>query len=195
MVLWMLSIAISVALLVISAAMGADVPQMANGHLFVAGLISTVMALLAISETRRLIRDRQPQMVIAGSLMRFMGLVWAWAALVISITYGTGILEWSEWPKYFVGSMLLSGLCLFVSRMMIEHSADGEDETMLTISRYIASATLLVSVISAGVFGVTRMNGLAEQGAWAANHVFMFGAQALAAISAYLLKAGADEAQ
>lgn len=196
MVLWMLSIAVSVALLVISASVGASVPMMASAHLFVAGLVSTVMALLAISETRKLIQNEESQMVIAGSLMRFMGLIWAWAALVVCVTYGTGILIWSEWTQYFGASVLASGICLFVSRMMVENAATGEDDSLLQVGRYIAVATLLVSVISAGVFGVSRINGLllAEQGAWAANHVFMFGALALAAVSAYMLKASVNDA-
>lgn len=198
MVLWMASIAVSVCLLVISAAVGATDPVGANIHLFIAGLVSTAMALLAISETRKLIQSGASQMIVAASLTRFMGLIWAWAALVISITYSTGILEWSSWWQYFLGLIVLSGLCLFLSSVLGKDGETGAvDEHMLQASRYIAVSTLLLMVTAALVFGISRINALPslEQDIWAAQNVFVFGALALSAISTYLLKASVNEAE
>lgn len=189
MVLWMMGIAISVCLLVISAAIGAQVPIVANAHLIIAGLVSTVMALLAIGEARKLIQVGASDMMVTGSLMRFMGLIWAWAALAISITYGTGILEWSAWWQYFAGSMVLAGLFLFSSRLLCDASHQGRDQTKLRI-------TLLATVTAIAFCGLNQLNMVSaiEIGTWAADNVFFFGAFALAAISSYLLKASVNEA-
>jgi hypothetical protein len=189
MVLWMMGIAISVCLLVISAAIGAQVPIVGNAHLIIAGLVSTVMALLAIGEARKLIQVGASDMMVTGSLMRFMGLIWAWAALAISITYGTGILEWSAWWQYFAGSMVLAGLFLFSSRLLCVASHQGRDQTKLRI-------TLLATVTAIAFCGLNQLNMVSaiEIGTWAADNVFFFGAFALAAISSYLLKASVNEA-
>jgi hypothetical protein len=189
MVLWMMGIAISVCLLVISAAIGAQVPIVANAHLIIAGLVSTVMALFAIGEARKLIQVGASDMMVTGSLMGFMGLIWAWAALAISITYGTGILEWSACWQYFAGSMVLAGLFLFSSRLLCDASHQGRDQTKLRI-------TLLATVTAIAFCGLNQLNMVSaiEIGTWAADNVFFFGAFALAAISSYLLKASVNEA-
>jgi hypothetical protein len=196
MVLWMMGIAISVCLLVISAAIGAQVPIVGNAHLIIAGLVSTVMALLAIGEARKLIQVGASDMMVTGSLMGFMGLIWAWAALAISITYGTGILEWSAWWQYFAGSMVLAGLFLFSSRLLCVASHQGRDQTKLRITQYMAGITLLATVTAIAFCGLNQLNTVSaiEIGTWAAENVFFFGAFALAAISSYLLKASVNEA-
>jgi hypothetical protein len=189
MVLWMMGIAISVCLLVISAAIGAQVPIVGNAHLIIAGLVATVMALLAIGEARKLIQVGASDMMVTGSLMGFMGLIWAWATLAISITYGTGILEWSAWWQYFAGSMVLAGLFLFSSRLLCDASHQGRDQTKLRI-------TLLATVTAIAFCGLNQLDMVSaiEIGPWAADNVFFFGAFALAAISSYLLKASVNEA-
>lgn len=199
MVLWMSSIAISVCLLTLTAATGDTTPMMASAHSIVAALVSVVMALLAISETRKLIQSGATDMTIAGSLMRFMGLIWAWLALVVSVTYGTGILEWSAWWQYFIAFMVFSGLSLFVSRLLCEaHQRVGGDidEPLFRTSQYIACTTLFVTVTAMAVYGINRINSapVAEVDIWAADNAFVFGALALAAISSYMLKAGVRQA-
>jgi hypothetical protein len=197
MVLWMLSIAISVCLLVIAAATGADVQMAVRGHLIIAGLVSIVMALLAISETRQLIRSGATDMLITGNLMRFMGLIWAWVVLTISITYGTGIVEWSAWLPYFTASAIFAGLFLFISRLLCDAARNGRDETMLRVCQYMAGITLFAMVMAIAFYGLNRLNTVSaiETGTWAADNVFFFGAFALAAVSAYLLKASVNEAR
>ncbi|MBU2534098.1 MAG: hypothetical protein KKB37_15260 [Alphaproteobacteria bacterium] len=193
----MASIAISVCLLVISSSFGADSPTGVSAHLVIAALICTAMSLLAIGESRKLINSGASQMMVAGTLTRFMGLIWAWAALALSITYGTGILEWSSWLQHFLGAVVLSGLCLFLSRILHEGAdAGAEDPGLLRMSRYIAAVTLFMAVVAVGLFGVMRLQDMpiVEQGVWAANNVFLFGAIALAAVSSYLLKASINEA-
>jgi len=197
MVLWMSGIAASVCMLVISAAIGAHVPAAVNAHLVIAGLVSTVMAQIAISETRKLIQSGATDMAVAGSLMRFMGLIFAWAALAISVTYGTGILKWSAWWQYFAISMVLAGLCLFVSRLLCEAVGQHRDQSMLHLTRYLAGTTLFATVIAIAFFGLNRLDPVSTlaTSTWAADNVFFFGAFALAAVSSYLLKASINEAR
>lgn len=193
--MWMMSIAISVCLLVITAAAGAYDQAMAHANLLVAALVSIAMALLALRDTRQLLKGGASDMIVAGSLMRFMGLIWAWAALAISVTYGPGFLSWSSWWQYFIGFVLLSGLCLFVSRLLCE--AEGPDEKLLKTAQYIGGATLFAMVTSIAVFGTNRLAAVPtlEADSWAATNVLLFGAIALAAVSSYLLKASVNEAR
>ena len=121
MLLWMYSIAGSVCILVLSAGVATQLPAMAGVHLFVAGLVSTIMVLLALSETRKLIKDDESQITVIARLMRYMGLIWAWGALTIIVTYGTGILEWSAWWQYFASSpwfLRAASACLYLSLLM-----------------------------------------------------------------------------
>lgn len=194
MLLWMASIALSVSFLVVTAAVGLYVPAMATAHLVIAGLVSTVIALLAFADTRKMIQAGAPEMKVAGSLMRYMGLIWAWLALVISVTYGTSILEWSGWWQYFLSFIVLAGLCLFMSRIL--RDADEFDAHILRISRYIGCVTLFGTMTALAVFAVNRVNMFpAETHSWAASNVFVFGALALAAVSSYMLKASANQAK
>ena len=198
MVLWMLSIAVSVACLVIAAGAGALVPVMVNVHMMIAALIATVFALIAFRDTRQLIREGHSRTVVAASVTRFMGLVWAWGALVLIVTYGTGILTWSEWWKFFLAFMVVSGLCLFLSATMKKDASENsEDEFMLRVGQLVALVTVFSMLLTAGFIGFGRLGGLEdfERDAWAANHVFLFGAIALMAISAYALKASAEQAE
>ena len=191
MILWMATIAISVSLLSISAALGGFHPAFATLHLFVAGMVATVMALIALREARELANSGETRGLVASSLTRHMGLLWAWGALVIIITYGTGILAWSGYWQYFLTFMVFSGLCLFLSKVLQEdHEAGRPDEKMLRVSLALAVTTLFTVVIAVGAIGFARLGGVqaAESNVWAADHVFVYGGLAMAVVASYLLK-------
>ncbi len=166
--------------------------------MLVAALIAVVFALIAVRDTREMIRVGQSRTAIAASLTRFMGLVWAWGALVLIITYGTGILEWSGWWTYFLAFMIFAGLCLFVYVTMRKDLQEGhEDYFMLRLGQLWATVTAFTMLTTAGIMGFGRLHGAmnVDQDVWAANHVILFGALALTAISAYALKASAGQAE
>jgi len=198
MVFWMLSIAFSVMLLVISAAGRASDPQMAYVHMTIAAFVALVFALIAMRDTRKLIQDGAPRNAIYASTTRFMGLVWSWTALAIVITYGTGILAWTNWFNFFLVTMVLAGLCLFLSLTMRNDLKRGmQDDRILQLGGIIAIVQLMGMVGIIVTLGFNRSDLFAVSGTdtWAANHVFLFGALALAATSAYSLKASIGDAK
>jgi FtsH-binding integral membrane protein len=198
MVFWMLSIAFSVVFLAVSAAARASDPSMAYVHMAIAALMPIVFALICVRDTRLLIRSGAPRNAIYASTTRFMGLVWAWAALALVITYGTGVLEWRNWWVFFIVSIVVAGLFLFLSQIIRQDLARGEqDDKILQFGGYIIIAQLagMVAVIVALFVNRHDLFSFASTDSWAANLVFLFGALALAATCAYSLKAAIGDAK
>ena len=198
MVYWMLSIAFSVVFLVISAAGRATDPKMAYVHMAIAALVAIVFALISVRDTRALIQSGAPRNAIYASTTRFMGLVWAWAALALVITYGTGVLEWSHWWQFFMFAMLLAGMLLFLSMVMRQDLIRGNQDTnVLQLGGYITVAQLfgMVAVIVALFITSKDYSTFTADDAWAAKNVFLFGALALAATCTYTLKAAIGDAK
>ena len=135
---------------------------------------------------------------MAAGLTRHMGLLWAWAALVTAITYGTGILSWSPWWQYFLSFMVFSGLCLFVSKVITEDQLAGRpDDKMQRVCLGLAATTLFIVVMAVvGAIGFARLAGYQpdETGAWAADHVFVFDGMAIAVVAGFLLKTASTAA-
>jgi hypothetical protein len=191
MVLWMTTISVSVALLVVTAAMGISMPAFSLVHFLITGMVASVMAILALREARATAAAGGTRALVAAGLTRHMGLLWAWAALVIVVTYGTAILEWSPWWQYFLSFMVFSGLCLFVSKVITEDQLAGRpDDKMQRVCLGLAATTLFIVVMAVGAIGFARLAGHQphETGAWAADHVFVFGGIAMAVVAGFLLK-------
>lgn len=194
MVFWMLSIAVSVAVLVLSAAMRAQAGvQMAYTHMAMTAAISIAFALMYIREAEMLRSSGAKDGEIAANTARYFGLVWAWGALALIVTYGTGILVWKEWFHFFGGFFLAAGLCLFMSATLKKDVAEGrEDATMMKIGRYLAIFQLVGMIVTMlGLWLDSKMTRYLDprHQDWAANNIFFFGALAIAAIGAYALLA------
>ena len=192
MVFWMLGIAVSVAGMVLAAGGRSTSVQAAYAHLVIAAGIAILFALKAIQDVREMHARGERQGVIAATSARYMGLIWAWGALGLFVTYGLGVLTWREWQPFFIAFVVAAGLCLFFSATLNKDAAAGKDDpTMLKLAYYLA-ITQLVGMVAI-------MFGLAIDGKmtrflnprftdWAANNIFFFGAVALAAVSAYAIK-------
>jgi len=196
LVLWMLSLAASVSILVISAASQSHDPRMGYVHMAVAALVALVLALTSLRETRPLIQQgASPTKILANSI-RCMGLICTWSALTLVATYGTSILEWSAWWQIFRMFFVLAGLCLFVSATLQKSTENQQTDTnMLRCGIYLSTSTLFGSIIILVALAFTQTESwttLGEQ-SWAAKQVILFGALALAAVSASALKAIAAE--
>lgn len=192
MVAWILAIGVSVAVLVISAAARPGDVTMAYAHLAIAAGTNILFALMAIRELTASAAAGEPRATLAAKSARSMGLVWTWAALVIFVTYGTGVLSWKEWPAHVVGLVAVGGLCLAISNILSKSSnAGGHDETMLTMARFVALAQLvgmIVLMIGFLVDGQMKRFLVERFTDWPAKNVMFFGAMALAAISGAALK-------
>ena len=187
MVIWMLGIGVSVAALVVTAAI-----KWPFVHMAVAALVSILMALSAYQETRAGVAGKVSQGELASTNMRHMGLVFAWGALAIFVTYAFAILQWREWLHFFVAFLVLAGLSLFLSATLRKDSdAKDDDETMLTVAWVFAIVVLVAMLVTmAGLlldgkmwrFSVPAGQRPGSQD-WAANNIFFFGALSLAAIA------------
>ena len=188
MIVWMMGIGISVAAMVVAAAI-----QHHYLHMMVAAAVSIVVALAAFGEARERREAHAEAGLIASANLRHMGLVWAWGAIVIIITY-TSVLAWKEWWHFALAFILLSGLCLFFSASLKNEPEGSTDAGMLSLSRYLAIGQFAATVIT--IVGMLTFDGRtfkvggkmlryldARHTDWAANNVFLFGAVALAAIS------------
>lgn len=192
MVFWMLSIAVSVAVLVLSAAMRAQSGvQMAYAHMTITAAVSIAFALVYIREAELLRSSGAHEGEVAANTARFSGLIYTWGALALAVTYGTGILNWKEWWHFFIAFFCASGLSLFVSATLKKDASAGRlDPTMSRIGRYLAIVQLVgMLIVMLGLWFDGKMTRflVPRHTDWAANNVFFFGALALAAISAYAL--------
>jgi len=188
LVIWMVTLTISVCAIILSAAAGK--PEI---HMAMTAFVSTAMALLAIRENRQLIGEGASRSEVAASTARYMGLVWVWGALGLLVTYFF-ILKWREWAYFFAGFAALGTLCLLIAATLDRDAKKGtDDETMMKIGRALSWGQLvgmLITMIGLIVDGkMTRFLNPAKFGDWAANNIFFFGALALAAISLNALMA------
>jgi hypothetical protein len=192
-VYWLLGIAISVPALALTAAGRPNNVQLAYAHMAIAAAVSLVFAAMAIRECRSRLGAGAAPFEVAGNNARSMGMVWAWGALTLVITYGTGLLAWKEWWHFFIAFAVAAGLCLVFYAALKRSVRSGlQDETTLRWARYLAMIQLVGMVVV--------MLGLLIDGKmvrfhnprytdWAANNIFFFGALALALISGHALKA------
>lgn len=195
MLFWVATIAGSVIVLVLTAALRAagDI-KMAYVHIAVAAVVAILLALMGIRDTAAVVTAGGSRSAVGAAKARAMGLVWAWGALCLGVTYGTGILGWKEWWHFFIPFAVASALCLFFAATLAKDDAAGkEDESMLKLSRYLAMFQLggmLVTMIGLVIDGkMTRfLNPRPGWEDWAANNYFFFGAMALAALSIHALR-------
>jgi len=198
LIFWTLMIAISVGLLVVTAAGRAGMGvELAYAHMAISAIMAAAFVLMAVRETGQINRNSpNAAAAVSAKISEYMGLVWAWGALALAITYGTGVVTWKEWPGFFVVFALLSAVSFFMSRRLEAAALQATtDSALLKTSRYLGIALLIGTIIvMVGLVIDGKMTNFLEvQRAnwqdWAANNYFFFGAAALAALSAYGLKA------
>lgn len=186
-VIWMVTMTISVSTVVLAAAARAS-----DMHAYAAGIVSLTIAILAIVEHRKLVSDSATEQQIAASTARHMGLVWAWGALCLFVTYQPlfEILRWVEWLPFTLAFFAITVLCLIFSTAL-SREAEG-DERFLRMARYLSVGQLIgmciaiVGLMLDGKFPAA-VKAHPDWQDWAANNVFFFGAVALAAITANAL--------
>jgi hypothetical protein len=190
LIVWMSTMTVSIALMVLSAAK--NVPLV---HMAVTAVIALVVALAAIQESRMLRAQGESNATIAASNARYMGLVWTWGAVSLFVTYNF-ILSWKEWFPFFMAFVVAAGLCLYFSATMNKDTASGEsDPIMKKIGRYLTIAQVIgMSIAMVGLLldgKMTRFAKVQRPGweDWAANNIFFFGAFALVAIGLHALLA------
>jgi hypothetical protein len=177
--LWIVSLAIGTAAVFVSAAVGGR-----DVHMALTALVCLGFTLLAVWERRRLVNSGSSEPALASATANSMGLVWAWAALSMLLTYRF-VLNWHEWWQYVLAAGAVAALCLYFGSMMSKDAAAGrQDDAILNIARYLTIGQLAGMVIAmVGMIIDDKMPRDPSEPDWAANAIFFFGAAALAAIS------------
>ena len=165
--------------------------QMHMAHMALSAIMALFVAFIAVRENNKAIASGASAAAVGAINARYMGLVWAWGALVLVITYSS-VLEWKEWREFFAASVAFAGLCLFFSVLLGRSAKDGqEDSTLLKWSRYLAMgqlAGMIIAMVGLLIDGKMVRYQNPRYTDWAANNVFFFGALALAVISYFAIR-------
>lgn len=191
MIFWSLSIILSVVVLILSAAMRDGGVHMAYAHMAIAAAVSISFALIYVRESEDLRMTGAKQGALDANAARYSGIVYAWAALALASTYGTGILVWREWLTFFIALIVLTGLSFVFGDLLRKDAQKGTDDaSMLKLGRYLTMiqfGCMLATMVGLVLDGKMGRYVNPRYTEWAATNIFFFGALALAAISGYAL--------
>jgi hypothetical protein len=159
------------------------------GLLASAGIVNFILVASGIASRRALSAAGASRSAVESTTARTMGLIWLWGAAALVLVYVL-VLSWREWPHFsaaFAGAGLLS---LGFSALLAKDAAKGkEDETMLRLGRYLCIGQLvgMVATLIGLIVDPDKEILVATDVDWAGNGIFLFGALALALISAHAL--------
>lgn len=154
-----------------------------------AAIANLLLVAVGTSERRSLGAAGAAKSLIESRTARNMGLIWLWGAAALVLVYTT-VMSWREWTHFsaaFVGAGLL---CLGFSALLAKDARQGrEDATLLRLGRYFAVAQLagMVATLIGLAVDPDKEILYATDNDWAGNGIFLFGALALALVSAHAL--------
>lgn len=188
---WMIALTLSICAIILTAAVNR--PDL---HMIAAGVVSIAFALTAIREHNALRAAGASKSEIGSSTARNTGLVWAWGALGILVTYAFIIVNrWPEWWQFFLGFALAAVASIIFSNMLDRDQQAGRvDKSVMKVGRILVMLQLvgviggIISMLYEGKFPID-----ATQPRWAANNILFFGALAIGAISLNALRSAKDE--
>lgn len=153
------------------------------------GFVNLLLAAVGISERRSLRQANAAPSRIESATARIMGLIWLWGAAALVLVY-TLILSWREWPHFsaaFAGAGILS---LGFSALLARDARQGRDDaTLLRLGRYLCIGQLIGMIATMAGLAIDPDKEIlyAVDSDWAGNGIFLFGALALALVSAQAL--------
>lgn len=159
------------------------------GLLASAAFPTLLLALAAISKRRGLVRSAAAPSRIESVTARYMGLVWLWGAAALVLVYVL-VLSWREWPHFSAAFAGAGVLCLGFSALLAKDAARGHDDaTLLRLGRYLGIGQLAGMIVTLTGLAIDPDKEFLHTGDadWAGNGIFLFGALALAVISAHAL--------
>jgi len=186
---WMLALGVAVSATILAAA-----TNHATLHLAASGVVSLAIAVMAVRDHAQLTASGAPTTAVGSSTARYLGLVWAWGALTLFVTY-MFIIEkrWPEWWQFFLGFAFAAVVSILFSNMLDRDRAAGRlDPTLVKVGRLLVQAQLvgmaagLISLFADGKFPRD-----VQHADWAGCNIFFFGALAVAAICADSLRSPA----
>lgn len=151
--------------------------------------INLLLAAAGVATRRALKRSGANQSVIEAATARYMGMTWLWGGAALILVY-TLVLSWREWSHFSAAFVGVGLLCLGFSWMLAKDGAQGkEDETLLKLGRYLGIGQLVGMIATMVGLGIDPDKEFLAtvRPDWAGNAIFLFGALALAIISAQAL--------
>lgn len=178
---WMIALTLSICAIILTAAMND-----ATLHMIASGAVSVVFALTAIREHNALRAAGASKSEIGASTARNTGLVWAWGAVGIFVTYAFIMPQrWPEWWHFFLGFAIAAVASIVFSNMLQRDTDAGRvDEPVMKVGRALVMVQLggvIAGVISLFIDG--KFPRAVTYPDWAGCNIFFFGALAIAAIS------------
>ncbi len=187
---WMIALTLSICAIILTAAVN---NQML--HMIASGAVSIVLAATAIREHAMLRSAGASRSAIGSSTARNSGLVWAWGALGIFVTYAF-ILEkgWPEWWHFFLGFAIAAVASIIFSNMLDRDAKAGRvDDAVMKVGRTLILVQLVGVVAAIGsMFVDGKFPRPTSYPDWAGCNIFFFGALAIAAISLDALRTAKD---
>lgn len=154
-----------------------------------AGFVNLVLAAVGIGERRSLSAAAASRSAIESVTARAMGLIWLWGAAALVLVY-TLVLSWREWTHFSAAFAAAGLISLGFSALLAKDAENGkEDATLLRLGRYFAIAQLVGMIATLVGLAIDPDKEIlyAVDSDWAGNGIFLFGALALAIVSAYAL--------
>jgi hypothetical protein len=159
------------------------------GLLASAGFVNLLLAAVAINERRSLIRSGAAPSRVESVTARYIGLIWLWGAAALVFVYVL-VLSWREWPHFAAAFAGAGVLALGFSALLAKDAAAGRDDaTMLRLGRYLAIGQLVGMLVTLAGLAIDPDKEILYpvDADWAGNGIFVFGALALAIVSAHAL--------
>jgi hypothetical protein len=154
-----------------------------------AAVVNLLLVAVALSERRALSAASAARSKVESTTARYMGLIWLWGAAALILVY-TLILQWREWPHFSAAFAIAGLLCLGFSALLGADAAKGKDDaTLLKLGRYMAIGQLggMVATMIGLAIDPDKEFLVTTDVDWAGNGIFLFGALALAIVSAHAL--------
>lgn len=159
------------------------------GVLAASAFANLTLAAVGINARRALVAEGAAPSRVESATARYMGLLWLWGGAALILVYAF-VLSWREWPHFsaaFVGVGLLS---LGFSALLAKDAAqDRDDPTLLRIGRYLGIGQLvgMIATMAGLAIDPGKVFLAPTKNDWAANGIFLFGALALALVSAHAI--------
>lgn len=188
MIVWLLALGASVVALVLLAQ-----GEQYFVHAAISALTALAIACFAARDNKEALATGSPAAQIGALNANYMATIWAWAALVMAVTY-TFVLDWKEWWHFVLGFAAAALVCGGFARMLAASSGEPvREEKLLRISRYLAIGQLVgMAITMVGLVVDRKMDKIGltmfgERGNppmdWAGNNAFFFGALGLVIVS------------
>ena len=186
MVFWMLGISFSAGAMVFTVALNAHLAEFA-----LAAIIVTFIAISAVRDYAAL--DGEHPSRRAAVLARYMGMLWCWAAMSVSLIYGF-VMQWSAWYGVFFVLVMGAGLCLFIANVLERDAAeDAVDSRIIGLVELIAKIQFGATCVAVGglvAFGKLSVDAFGGDAKWAAVNILLCMGLALAGLSGFAIAAG-----